>query len=51
MAVPADLSSGDSGGRPYPKKRTILTGMANGDDIEGFSKEFDNGRMKIYKLV
>jgi len=51
MAVPADLSSGDSGGRPYPKKRTILTGMANGDDIEGFSKEFDNGRMRIYKLV
>jgi hypothetical protein len=25
--------------------------MANGDDIEGFSKEFDNGRMRIHKLV
>jgi len=51
MAVPADLSSGNSNERPYPKKQTILTSMVNGDDIEGFSKEFDNGRMRIYKLV
>ncbi|HPR67259.1 MAG TPA: hypothetical protein PLM24_09020 [Methanothrix sp.] len=51
MAIPADLSSNNSDQRPYPKKQTILISMANGDDIEGFSKEFDNGRMRIYKLV
>lgn len=51
MAIPSNFSSGNSDERPYPKRQTILTSMVNGDDVEGFSKEFDNGRMKIYKLV
>lgn len=51
MAIPTNFTSGNSDERPYPKRQTILTSMVNGDDIEGFSKEFDNGRMKIYKLV
>ena len=32
------------------KKETIYSKMVNGDGIEGFSKEFDNGQMRIYKL-
>ena len=51
MVIPANFSTNNSSERPYPKNQTILTRMVNGDDIEGFSKEFDNGRMKIYKLV
>ncbi|KUK69130.1 MAG: Uncharacterized protein XD88_1521 [Methanocalculus sp. 52_23] len=51
IAIPNNISSGISDMGPYLKKQTILTSMANGDDIEGFSKEFDNGRMRIYKLV
>jgi hypothetical protein len=48
---PTDPSSGVSDSGQYLKKQTIFTRMANGDDIEGFSKEFDNGGMRIYKLV
>jgi asparagine N-glycosylation enzyme membrane subunit Stt3 len=32
------------------KKETIYTKMVAGDDIEGFSKEFDNGHIRIYKI-
>jgi len=32
------------------KKETTYTKMVNGDGVEGFSKEFDNGQMRIYKL-
>jgi hypothetical protein len=46
-----DPSSGGSDSGRYLKKQTIFTRMANGEDIEGFSKEFDNGGMRIYKLV
>ena len=51
MVIPANFSTNNSSERPYPKRQTILTSMVSGDYIEGFSKEFDNGRMKIYKLV
>ena len=51
MAIPANFSSGNSDERPYPKKQTIFVRMLNGEDIEGFSKEFDNGRVRIYKLT
>jgi len=50
MRRPDNLSSGISDIRPYLKKQTIFTRMANGDDIDGFSKAFDNGQMRIYKL-
>lgn len=36
--------------RSYPSKETIFTRMVGGEEIEGFSKSFDNGRMRIYKL-
>ena len=36
--------------RSYPSKETIFTRMFRGEEIEGFSKSFDNGRMRIYKL-
>ncbi len=48
---PTDPSSDISDKRQYLKKQTIFTRMVNGDDIEGFSKAFDNGRMRIYKLA
>jgi asparagine N-glycosylation enzyme membrane subunit Stt3 len=51
MRRPANLSSGISDIRPYLKKENIFTRMVNGDDIDGFSKAFDNGRMRIYKLA
>lgn len=51
MRRPTNLSSYNSDIRPYLKKETVLTRMVNGDDIDGFSKAFDNERMRIYKLV
>jgi hypothetical protein len=51
MVIPKGPGSHDSDERPYPKKETIFTRMVNGDYLEGFTKEFDNGRMRIYKLV
>lgn len=51
MRRPTNLSSGISDIRPYLKKETVYTRMVNGDNIDGFSKAFDNGRMRIYKLA
>jgi len=50
MSMPTNRSSGSSDIRTNLKKETIFTRMVNGDDIEGFSKAFDNGRMRIYNL-
>jgi asparagine N-glycosylation enzyme membrane subunit Stt3 len=50
MRMPTNRSSDISDIRPYLKKETVLTRMVNGDDIDGFSKAFDNERMRIYKL-
>jgi len=47
LSMPANQTSGI---RPYPSKETIFTRMFRGEEIEGFSKSFDNGRMRIYKL-
>ncbi len=33
------------------KKETVYTKMVNGDSIDGFIKEFDNGQMRIYRIV
>lgn len=51
MRRPTNLSSGIPDIRPYLKKQTVFTRMVNGDNIEGFSKAFDNGRMRIYNLA
>ncbi|HSD57610.1 MAG TPA: hypothetical protein VLB04_05460 [Methanotrichaceae archaeon] len=51
MRRPTNLSSGIPDIRPYLKKETVFTRMVNGDNIDGFSKAFDNGRMRIYKLA
>ena len=48
MRIPTNHSSDI---RPCLKKETVFTRMVNGDNIEGFSKAFDNGRMRIYKLM
>ena len=47
LSVPVNQTSGTG---PYPSKETIFTRMVGGEEIEGFSKSFDNGRMRIYKL-
>jgi asparagine N-glycosylation enzyme membrane subunit Stt3 len=49
--VPTNRSSGISDIRPYLKKENVFTRMVNGDNIEGFSKAFDNGRIRVYKLI
>ncbi|VVB65114.1 Uncharacterised protein [uncultured archaeon] len=51
MRRPTNLSSGIPDIRSYLKKETVFTWMVNGDNIYGFSKAFDNGRMRIYKLA
>lgn len=51
MRMPANRSSGISDIRSYLKKETVFTRMVNGDNIDGFSKAFDNGQMRIYKLI
>ncbi len=51
MRMPTNRSSGISDIRPYLKKENVFTRMVNGDNIEGFSKAFDNDGMRIYKLV
>jgi asparagine N-glycosylation enzyme membrane subunit Stt3 len=50
MRMPTNRTSGISDKRLYLKKDTVFTRMVNGDEIEGFSKAFDNGEMRIYKL-
>ena len=50
VRIPTNQSFGTAGIRPYLKKDTVFTKMVNGDDIEGFSKAFDNDRIRIYKL-
>lgn len=47
---PTNISVPVTDMRPYLKKQTIFTRMVDGDDIEGFSKAFDNDRIRIYKL-
>lgn len=49
--ISTNLSAGVHYTRPAPKKETVFTRMVNGDNIDGFSKAFDNGRMRIYKLA
>jgi len=49
--MPFNRSSGVSDIRPYLRKENIFTRMVGGDDVEGFSKAFDNGRMRIYRLL
>lgn len=51
MRIPTDYSSPITDIRPYLKKETIFTRMVNGDNIEGFTKVFDNEMMRIYKLA
>jgi asparagine N-glycosylation enzyme membrane subunit Stt3 len=51
VRIPTNQSFGTAGMRPYLKKETIFTRMVNGDEIEGFSKAFDNGKMRIYELT
>jgi hypothetical protein len=51
IRVPTNSSSGISDIRPYLKKETVFIKMVNGDNIGGFSKAFDNGRVRVYKLV
>lgn len=51
IRMPTNRSSYNPDTRPYLKKETVLTRMVNGDDIDGFSKAFDNERMKIYKKI
>jgi asparagine N-glycosylation enzyme membrane subunit Stt3 len=48
---PTNLSTRVSDMRPYLKKQTIFTRMINGDNIDGFSKAFDNDKIRIYKLT
>lgn len=50
VRIPANQSFGTAGMRPYLKKETLFTRMVNGDEIEGFTKAFDNGKMRIYEL-
>jgi len=50
MRMPTNRTSVISDKRPYIKKDTVFTRMVNGDEIDGFSKAFDNGGMRIYKL-
>ena len=51
IRMPTNHSSSISDIRPYLKKETVFTRMVNGDNLEGFSKAFDNGRMRIYRMV
>ena len=50
VRIPTNQSFGTAGIRPYLKKDTVFTKMVNGDNIEGFTKAFDNDRIRIYKL-
>jgi asparagine N-glycosylation enzyme membrane subunit Stt3 len=51
IRVPTNRSFGITDIRPYLKKENVFTRMVNGDNIEGFTKAFDNGRMRVYKLI
>lgn len=50
LNTPTNRTSGNSDKRQYIKKDTVFTKMVNGDSIEGTSKAFDNGHIRIYKL-
>jgi len=50
VRIPTNRSFGTAGMRPYLKKETVFTKMVNGDEIDGFYKAFDNGKMRIYEL-
>lgn len=50
LKMPTNHTSNISDKRQYLKKETIFTRMVNGDNIEGFSKAFDNGGMRVYRL-
>jgi hypothetical protein len=51
VRIPEDRPSGRFDIKSNLKKETIYTEMVNGDSIDGFSKEFDNGQMRIYRIV
>ncbi len=48
--LPERSSQPDFQNEIVPKQGAIFTRMVGGEEIEGFSKSFDNGRMRIYKL-
>lgn len=51
VRIPQDRPSGRFDIKSNLKKETIYTKMVNGDSIDGFSKEFDNGQMRIYRIA
>ncbi len=51
VKIPKDQPSGRFDIKSNLKKETIYTKMINGDSIDGFSKEFDNGQMRIYRIA
>ncbi|OPY53954.1 MAG: hypothetical protein A4E49_01240 [Methanosaeta sp. PtaU1.Bin112] len=51
VRIPKDRPSGRFDIKSNLKKDTIYTKMVNGESIDGFSKEFDNGQMRIYRIA
>jgi asparagine N-glycosylation enzyme membrane subunit Stt3 len=51
MRKQTNRSSGTSDIRSYLKKENIFTRMVNGENIEEFSKAFDNGLVRIYERI
>lgn len=51
VRIPKNPGAGKFDIRSNLKKENIYTKMVNGDSIEGFSKEFDNDQVRIYKIV
>ena len=51
MRMPTNHSSGISDIRPYLKKETVFTRMISGNQVDGFEKAFDNGRVRIYRML
>ncbi|NMB86212.1 MAG: hypothetical protein GYA29_08225 [Methanothrix sp.] len=51
VMAPKNPGAGKFDIRSNLKLETIYTKMVNGKSIEGFTKEFDNGQIRIYKIV
>jgi hypothetical protein len=51
VTVPKNPGAGKFDIRSNLKLETIYTKMVSGKSIEGFTKEFDNGQIRIYKIV
>lgn len=51
VRIPKEPMSGKFDIKSNLKNETIYTKMVNGDSIDGFSKEFDNGQMRIYRIL